>query len=76
MLVSKRDDAQNEKNDYKSDEINRKGSINILSDLTQFIGKRFQSQVNAYKDSSKLLIMTRVSCRNKIIKCLISTKEK
>ena len=76
MLVSKRDDAQNEKNDYKSDEINRKGSINILSDLTQYIGKRFQSQVNTYKGSCKLLIMIRVSCSNKIIKCLISTKKK
>ena len=75
--IPKRDDAKNEKNDYKTDEGNRKGKYKHLFWCNFIcIRKIFHSLLNTYKNSYKLLI-TRVSCSDEFfIKRLISSKRK
>ena len=59
--VPKRDDAENEKNDYKTDEGKRKGKYNHFV-WWNLIYKKvfFHSQVETYKENYKLLIITLV----------------
>ena len=66
----KRDDAENEKNNYKIDEGNRKGKYK------HFVWCNFHSLVKTCKDSYKLLIMSRVLCSDEFfIKRLIRKKK-
>ena len=54
-----------------------KESINIFFDATQIIRKIFNSLLNAYKDSYKLLIMSSVLCSDEFsLSVLISSKKK
>ena len=75
--VPKRDDAENEKNDCKTDGGNRKGKYKYLSwSNFWYIRKVFHSLLNTYKDSYKLLI-SRVSCSDEfLMKRLILSKKK
>ena len=51
-----------------------KESINIFFDATQLIRKIFNSLLNAYKDSYKLLIMSSVLCSDEFsLSVLISS---
>ena len=71
--VLKRDDAENEKNNYKTDERHRKRKYKYIVWCNLYIRKIFHSQLKAYKNSYKLLIMNRVSCSDEFfIKHLIS----
>ena len=55
----------------------KKESINIFFDATQIIRKIFNSLLNAYKDSYKLLIMSSVLCSDEFsLSVLISSKKK
>ena len=45
----------------------KKESINIFFDATLLIRKIFHSLLNAYKDSYKLLIMSRVLCSDEFL---------
>ena len=76
--VPKRDDAKNEKNDYKADEGNRKGKYRYLFWCNFWcIRKIFHSLLNTYKGSYKLLIISRVSCSDEFfIKRLILSQKK
>ena len=65
--VSKSDDVENEKNHYKTDERNKKGKYKHLFYATILIRKIFHSLLNAYKDSYKLLIMSRVLCSDEFL---------
>ena len=53
-----------------------KESISILFDVTWYKRKFFLSQVKDYKDSYKLLIMSRVCSDKFFMKCLISKTKK
>ena len=77
--VPKRDGAENEKNNYKIHEGNRKGkhkhfvwcNLKYMKKIIIF----FHSLIKSFKESCKLLIMSRVPCSNEFsIKRLISRK--
>ena len=75
--MSKGDDTENEKNDYTTDEGNRQGQYKHLFDAAKYIRKIFYSQLNTYKDSYKLFIISLVSCSDKFfIKRVISSSKK
>ena len=76
--VPKRDDADNEKNDYKTDEGNRKGKYKHLVWCNLMYKKNFSFSFHSlpYKGSYKLFIMNRVSCSDEFfITHLISKKK-
>ena len=73
--VSMRDYAENVKNNYKTDEGNKKESINILFCATEYIRKFFHPQVKIYKDSYKLFIMSRDLCSEEFLLNVWSQKK-
>ena len=65
--VPKKDNAENEKNDYKTEKGNRKRKYKHFFDATSCMRKIFDSLLKTYKDSYKLLIMSRVSCSDEFL---------
>ena len=62
--IPKKDDAENEKNDYKTDDGNKKGKYKHLAWCNLIYKKVFSL---SSKDSYKLLKMIRVSCNQGIL---------
>ena len=75
--VPKRDDAENEKSNYKTEEVNRKRKYKHFVWCILMNKKVFYSLVKTYKDSYKHGIMSHVPCSDEFfIKRLISKKNK